>query len=67
MSIPTTQRAVQILETGGPEVLRINPAAPVPAPKPNELLVKNTYAGVNYIDTVSPPRSASQHPLNPHS
>ncbi len=42
--------AIQITETGGPEVLRY---AEVPAPTPAEaeVLVDVTVAGVNYIDT----------------
>ena len=42
--------AIQITETGGPEVLRY---AEVPAPTPaeDEVLVDVTVAGVNYIDT----------------
>ncbi|KAI5799535.1 hypothetical protein FPQ18DRAFT_301896 [Pyronema domesticum] len=51
MSIPTTQRAVQINRTGGPEVIEINTAAPVPTPNDNEILVNNQFAGLNYIDT----------------
>lgn len=43
-------RAIQITETGGPEVLTL---ADVPDPKPGhgELLVEVAVAGVNYIDT----------------
>ncbi|KAA8904993.1 hypothetical protein FN846DRAFT_951562 [Sphaerosporella brunnea] len=50
-SIPQTQTALQINRTGGPEVLELNPSAPVSTPGDNQILVKNTYAGVNYIDT----------------
>ena len=43
-------RAVQVTETGGPEVLA--PAElPDPAPRPGEVLVEVAAAGVNYIDT----------------
>lgn len=42
-------RAIQITETGGPEVL--NPAElPDPRPGPGELLIEVTAAGVNFID-----------------
>jgi NADPH2:quinone reductase len=59
MSIPTTQRAVQINRTGGPEVIEINTAAPVPTPNDNEILVNNQFAGLNYIDTVRYPYLSS--------
>lgn len=43
-------RAIQVTETGGPEVLRLV-ELPDPAPGPGELLVDVAAAGVNYIDT----------------
>lgn len=43
-------RAIQITETGGPEVLRWA-ELPDPSPGPGELLVELAAAGVNYIDT----------------
>jgi NADPH:quinone reductase len=43
-------RAIQITETGGPEVLRLT-ELPDPSPGPGELLVELAAAGVNYIDT----------------
>jgi NADPH:quinone reductase len=43
-------RAVQIQETGGPEVLRTVEAAE-PEPGPGEVLVEVAAAGVNFIDT----------------
>lgn len=54
MSVPTTQKALQINTVGGPEVLELNPSAPVPTITADQILVKNTHAGVNYIDTVPP-------------
>ncbi|KAL1953877.1 hypothetical protein VTO42DRAFT_2063 [Malbranchea cinnamomea] len=50
-SIPTTQKAVQISKTGGPEVLELRTDIPVPTPKEGEVLIKNNLAGINYIDT----------------
>jgi NADPH:quinone reductase len=41
--------AIQVLETGGPEVL-IPVEGPVPTPKPNEAVVQIKGAGVNFID-----------------
>jgi NADPH:quinone reductase len=43
-------RAIQLRETGGPEVLRIT-EVPTPEPGEGELLVDIAAAGVNYIDT----------------
>jgi NADPH2:quinone reductase len=43
-------RAIQITETGGPEVLRLV-ELPDPSPGPDQLLVEVAAAGVNYIDT----------------
>jgi NADPH:quinone reductase len=43
-------RAIQITETGGPDVLRLV-ELPEPEPEPGQLLVEVAAAGVNYIDT----------------
>lgn len=63
-AIPQTQRSVQISAYGGPEAITIVPDAPVPSgPRPDQVLIKNTYAGVNYIDTVChPPLLPSHYP-----
>jgi NADPH2:quinone reductase len=50
-TIPKTQTAVQIEAYGGTEVVQVKNDAPVPEIKPTELLVKNEYAGINFIDT----------------
>ena len=42
-------RAIQVSQTGGPEVLTAVDVA-VPTPKPNEALVQIKAAGVNFID-----------------
>jgi NADPH2:quinone reductase len=52
-------RAIQITETGGPEVLRLT-ELPDPEPGPGQLLVEVAAAGVNYVDTYH--RSGS-HPI----
>ena len=41
--------AIQVLETGGPEVLTAV-EQPIPEPKPNEAIVEIKAAGVNFID-----------------
>jgi hypothetical protein len=49
--LPKTMKAVQIEKTGGIDVLRYKTDVPVPQPKEGEVLVKNEYIGINYIDT----------------
>ncbi|GME61971.1 Quinone oxidoreductase [Neofusicoccum parvum] len=50
-SIPTTMKGVIIEKTGGTDVLQYKTDLPVPQPKAGELLVKNDFIGINYIDT----------------
>src|SRR5580658_10870119 len=44
-----SMKAIQIKQTGGPEVLQLADL-PVPQPKPNEAVVKIAASGVNFID-----------------
>ncbi|KAG9246062.1 hypothetical protein BJ878DRAFT_498688 [Calycina marina] len=48
-SIPTTMKAAQYSKNGGVEILQYTDVS-VPKPKDNEVLVKNEYVGLNYID-----------------
>lgn len=50
-NLPTTQRAIQISRTGGPDVLEYHTSLPVPTPGPGQVLVKNNLCGINFIDT----------------
>ncbi|RYP41913.1 hypothetical protein DL767_000650 [Monosporascus sp. MG133] len=50
-SLPRTMKGVVIEKTGGTEVLQHKTDLPVPEPKEGQVLVKNDYAGVNFIDT----------------
>ncbi|EON61074.1 hypothetical protein W97_00285 [Coniosporium apollinis CBS 100218] len=50
-SIPKTMAGVLIEKTGGTEVLQYKTDLPVPEPKDGEVLVKNEFVGINYIDT----------------
>ena len=50
-SIPTTMRAIEIAEAGGPEVLRIG-ERPVPEPGDGEVLIEVRAAGVNRPDVM---------------
>jgi NADPH2:quinone reductase len=45
----TIMRAIQVSQTGGPEVLKLVNVS-VPEPKPNEALVHIAASGVNFID-----------------
>ncbi|MDO5498206.1 MAG: NAD(P)H-quinone oxidoreductase [Propionibacteriaceae bacterium] len=63
-AVPTTMQAVLAAGDGGPEVLRLA-EAPVPKPRPGEVLIKVTAAGVNRADVMQrrgfypPPPGAS--------
>jgi len=50
-SIPKIMSGVLIETTGGVEVLQYKTDLPVPTPKEGQILVKNDFIGVNYIDT----------------
>ncbi|KAL0930376.1 NADPH2:quinone reductase [Colletotrichum truncatum] len=50
-SLPTIMNGVQIPRTGGVEVLEYHTDLPVPALSEGHVLVRNEYAGINYIDT----------------
>jgi NADPH2:quinone reductase len=50
-SLPKTMKAVSIDKTGGTDVLQYKTDVPVPEPKEGEVLVKNEFVGINYIDT----------------
>ncbi|KAL2256644.1 hypothetical protein VTK26DRAFT_1363 [Humicola hyalothermophila] len=49
--IPQTMSGILIEETGGIEVLKWKTDLPVPGLKEGEVLVRNEFIGVNYIDT----------------
>jgi NADPH2:quinone reductase len=46
----STYKAIQIEQTGGVDALKINDV-PKPTPSPTQVLVKNEFVGVNFIDT----------------
>src|SRR6202165_3130717 len=48
-SSKATMKAIQVKQTGGPEVMELVDL-PVPQPKSNEAVVKIQAAGVNFID-----------------
>ena len=67
MNLPTTMTAIEITESGGPDVLR-PVERPVPVPAADELLIAVAAAGVNRPDVVQrlglypPPPGASDLP-----
>jgi len=50
MSMPATMRALQQTSLNGPQDLRLITDAPVPTPGPDEVLIRVTAAGVNFLD-----------------
>ena len=50
-SIPSSMKAVVCDKTGGPEVLRYTEEHPVPKVADGQVLVRNKFGGINYIDT----------------
>ncbi len=59
MPVPQTMSHIEVISPGGPEVLRIT-TGPVPAPKPDEVLIRVLSAGVNRPDVAQ--RSGSYPP-----
>lgn len=49
--IPKTMKGVVIEKTGGTEVLEYKTDLTVPTPSEGQVLIKNGFAGVNFIDT----------------
>jgi hypothetical protein len=67
-TIPKTMKGVLVEKTGGVEVLEYKTDLPVPTPKHGEVLVKNEFTGINYIDTyvfLPPPFPLLPLPLHP--
>lgn len=65
-TIPKAMKGVLIEKTGGVEVLEYKTDLPVPEPKEGQILVKNDYIGINYIDTYTfLSLSLSSNPLTP--
>jgi hypothetical protein len=50
-SIPKTMKGVIMEKNGGTEVLQYKTDLPVPEPKEGQILIKNDYVGINFIDT----------------
>ena len=50
VSIPKIMNGVQMKSFGGPEVLHYRTDLPVPVPRDGEVLIKNDFIGINYVD-----------------
>jgi NADPH2:quinone reductase len=50
-AIPKAMKGVMIEKTGGVEVLEYKTDLPIPTPTDGQVLVKNEYIGINFIDT----------------
>lgn len=50
-TLPKAMEGIIIEKTGGTEVLQFKTDLPIPEPKEGEVLIKNEYVGVNFIDT----------------
>jgi len=51
MAIPTTMKAVVVHEPGDANNLVVETTYPVPTLEPGQVLIKNDFAGINFIDT----------------
>lgn len=49
--VPSTMKAAVVRETGDADVLKVETDFPVPDMKPGQVLVKNEFSGINFIDT----------------
>lgn len=63
-SLPKTMKGILIEKPGGVEVLQYKTDLPVPTPKEGEVLIKNDFIGINYIDTYLSPHSNPPHTLS---
>jgi NADPH2:quinone reductase len=50
-SLPSTMRAAVVRETGDANALKLEGDFPTPEMKAGQVIVKNEYAGINFIDT----------------
>jgi len=50
MNVPSTMRALQQTSLNGPRDLRVLGTAPVPQPRPGEVLIQVAAAGINFAD-----------------
>lgn len=51
MTIPATMKAVVVHSAGDARALTVEPSFPTPVLEPGQVLVRNEFAGINFIDT----------------
>lgn len=51
MSLPVTQAAVVVTQSGGPDVMQYVLDHPTPEPSEGHVLIQNAFCGINYVDT----------------
>ena len=64
--IPKTMSGILIEENGGVDVLQWKTDLPVPELKEGEILVRNEFIGVNFIDTYAPLTPPQHNPYTQH-
>jgi len=50
-TVPSTMKAAVVRETGDAHALKLETDYPTPEMKPGQVIVKNQFAGINFIDT----------------
>jgi len=50
-SVPSTMKAAVVREVGDAHALKVEPDFPSPSLEPGKVIVKNQFAGINFIDT----------------
>merc|ERR1719384_721681 len=50
-TVPSTMKAAVVRETGDAHALKVELDFPTPEMKPGQVIIKNEYAGINFIDT----------------
>ncbi|EXJ78553.1 NADPH2:quinone reductase [Capronia coronata CBS 617.96] len=50
-SLPSTMKAILVPQNGGAEVLQYTESQPIPPLSDGQVLVKNNFSGINFIDT----------------
>ena len=63
-SIPKVMKGVQMKTFGGPEVLQYRTDLLVPVLQNGEVLIKNDFIGVNYVDVLALPPFSPFFSLN---
>ena len=66
MNVPPTMSALQQISLNGPRDLRVVTDAPVPVPRPGEVLIRVAAAGINYADVTMSHGAFGNGPTPPY-